>query len=710
VNIKKSILLRVRVAFLVMVLGAFAIVWRIADLQWMEGSKWHKAAQDKMVRYRQVKATRGNIYAGDGKSLMATSLPFFKLAIDPTIPEKKVFEHGVDSLSILLSRFFGDRTPTEYKRRLKDVRHTNEEARKNGRREREYLVINHKLVNYQEKKMMESWPIFRHGRMGGGLIFERMDLRYQPFRQLARRTIGFMNQGNEGAGLEYSFNGQLSGKDGEALFQRIAGGGWKPIRTATEVPSEPGYDILTTIDINMQDVAEASLTRHLADHQANYGCVVVMEVATGEIKAMANLGRLPSGQYAETYNYAVGQQGRTEPGSTFKLASIIALLEETQIDPTDSINTGNGVLQYYDREMRDSKNGGFGKITIQQAFEFSSNVAFVKLMRDHFNTKPQRYFEYLESFGLTKPLGFQMLGEAVPVIRRPNDPGWSGISLPWMSVGYETRISPLHILAFYNAIANNGTMIQPIIVKEIRREDRVIDSFRSKVINEKVCSEQTLKKVRKMLEGVVSHGTAKNIANNDYKIAGKTGTSQKLKNGRYTKSYYTSFVGYFPADQPKYSCIVVIDDPKGIRQYGADVAAPVFKEIADKVYAQDIQMHKRMAALKWDQEGVFPTIRAGHFSELRYLCNELGISNHGLQDQDWVVARTSNNSVQWYSRQPKPGAVPDVSGMLLRDALYVLENRGLRVSFSGHGRVVYQSQPPGSQALKGSSVTLKLAE
>jgi cell division protein FtsI (penicillin-binding protein 3) len=253
-------------------------------------------------------------------------------------------------------------------------------------------------------------------------------------------------------------------------------------------------------------------------------------------------------------------------------------------------------------------------------------------------------------------------------------------------------------------------MIQPIIVKEIRREDRVIDSFRSKVINEKVCSEQTLKKVRKMLEGVVSHGTAKNIANNDYKIAGKTGTSQKLKNGRYTKSYYTSFVGYFPADQPKYSCIVVIDDPKGIRQYGADVAAPVFKEIADKVYAQDIQMHKRMAALKWDQEGVFPTIRAGHFSELRYLCNELGISNHGLQDQDWVVARTSNNSVQWYSRQPKPGAVPDVSGMLLRDALYVLENRGLRVSFSGHGRVVYQSQPPGSQALKGSSVTLKLAE
>ncbi len=707
-NIKKSILLRVRIAFLAMVLGAAAIIGRIADLQWMEGSKWRKAAQDKMVRYRQVKATRGNIYSDNG-SLMATSLPFYRLAIDPTIPEKKVFSEGVDSLALLLSRFFEDRTPGEYKRRLKDVRAANEHARRKGRREREYLLINHKLVNFQEKKMMESWPIFRNGRMGGGVIFERVDMRYQPFRHLARRTIGFMNQGKEGAGLEYSFNTQLAGRDGEALFQRIAGGSWKPLRNNSEVPSEPGYDIQTTIDINIQDVAEASLLRHLLEHQANYGCVVVMEVATGEIKAMANLGRLPSGNYAETYNYAVGQQGRTEPGSTFKLASIIALLEEAKIDPTDSINTGNGVLQYYDREMRDSKTGGFGKITVQQAFELSSNVAFVKLMRDHFGARPNRFFEYLESFGLTRPLGFQMMGEAVPVIKRPNDPGWSGLSLPWMSVGYETQISPLHILAFYNGIANNGTLIQPIIVKEIRSEDRLVEAFSSKVIREKLCSDETLRKVRAMLEGVVARGTAKNIANSDYKIAGKTGTSQKLKNGRYTKSYYTSFVGYFPADKPKYSCIVVIDEPKGIRQYGANVAGPVFKEVADKVYAQDLEMHKQMAQMKWEQEGEFPSIRAGHADELRYICNELGISNHG-QSTDWVVARTSNNSVQWHSRQPKPGQVPDVTGMHLRDALYVLENRGLRVNFTGRGRVVYQSQPPGSTALKGSSIAIKLAE
>jgi cell division protein FtsI (penicillin-binding protein 3) len=277
-------------------------------------------------------------------------------------------------------------------------------------------------------------------------------------------------------------------------------------------------------------------------------------------------------------------------------------------------------------------------------------------------------------------------------------------------VGYETQISPLHILAFYNGIANNGTMIQPIIVKEIRSEDRLMESYRAQVIREKLCSEETLRKVREMLEGVVARGTAKNIANSDYKIAGKTGTSQKLKNGRYTKSYYTSFVGYFPADKPKYSCIVVIDEPKGIRQYGANVAGPVFKEVADKVYAQDFEMHKQMAQAKWEQEGEFPAIRAGHSDELRFICNELGISNHGDQSTDWVVARTSNNSVQWQSRQTKPGQVPDVTGMLLRDALYVLENRGLRVNFSGRGRVVYQSQPSGSTALKGSSISIKLAE
>ncbi len=501
----------------------------------------------------------------------------------------------------------------------------------------------------------------------------------------------------------------MSGRDGEALFLRMAGGSWKPLHDGSEIPPETGYDIQTTIDINIQDVAEASLERALQENQAHHGCVVVMEVATGHIKAMANLGRLPSGEYAETYNYAVGQQGRTDPGSTFKLASMIALLEETQIQPTDSINTGNGVLQYYDRVMKDSKIGGYGKITIQEAFEHSSNVAFVQLMRDHFNSKPQRFIDYLESFGLTKPLGFQMAGEAIPVIKRPSDPTWSGITLPWMAVGYESKIAPLHILAFYNAIANNGQMIQPLIVKEIRVADEVVETFQPVVINEQVCSDETLRKVRKMLEGVVERGTAKNIRNNDYKIAGKTGTTQKLKNGRYTKSYYTSFAGYFPAEQPKYSCIVVIDDPK-FKSMAAEVAAPVFKEIADKIYAQDIEMHKLMADKKWEQEDKLPVIKAGYSEDLKYLCNELGVSNHGTETDEWIAAQLQRTSIRWSNRQAKPGLVPDVTGMLLRDALYVLENRGLRVVYSGKGRVVTQSQPPGSRVLKGSTMTIRLDE
>ncbi len=690
-----------------MTLVALGVIGKIVYLQWVEGPKWRKVAQAKMVRYRLVKATRGNIYSDNG-SLLATSLPFYKLAFDPTIVSEKDFNKGIDSLAYYLSTYFQDRTKEEYYYRLTTIYHENLEAKKKHKKQREYIVVNNRLINHHDKKTMETWPIFRLGRAKSGVIFERTDRRYKPFKDLAMRTIGFLNQESHGAGLEYSFNRQLAGRNGEALFQRMAGGNWKQLHGTTEVRPEQGYDIQTTIDINVQDVAEAALQKALIEHQANYGCVLLMEVATGQIKAMANLGRLPNGNYAETYNYAVGQQGRTDPGSTFKLASIIALLEETKISPADSINTGNGTFQYYDRVMNDSEAGGFGTITVQQAFEKSSNIAFVKMMRDHFGSKPQRFIEYLESFGLTRPLGFQMVGEAVPVIKRPNDPTWSGLTLPWMAVGYESKISPLHILSFYNAVANNGKMIQPIIVKEVRVADEVLESYQPMVINEKICSDETLRKVKKMLEGVVERGTARNIRNNDYKIAGKTGTTQKLKNGRYTRSYYTSFVGYFPANKPKFSCIVVIDDPKGFNQHGSDVAAPVFKEIADKVYARDIEMHKTIPTRIMDEKGVFPLVKAGNLEDLRYLCNQMGISNHNDNAEEWVAAQPGQNSINWRNRQAKPGQIPDVTGMTLRDALYILENRGLRVQFSGSGRVVSQSQQPGSRVLRGTVIQLEL--
>jgi cell division protein FtsI (penicillin-binding protein 3) len=698
VNIKTSILLRVRIAFLLVVLGSTSIVYRIFDLQVVQGQKWAKVARQNILQNREVKATRGNIYSDNG-GLMATSLPFYRVAFDPTIVDQAVFNEKVDSLSMLLSNFYRNRSAEEYSRKLRDYRNA----------KKRFMYLGREFINYQEKKKMLTWPIFREGRLKGGVIFEKVDTRYLPFNQMARRTVGYITEDSSGAGLEYSFNKQLAGVNGVSLFRKVSGGSWKPVPDGSEVRPVEGLDIQTTIDINLQDVAETALHNALLRHQANYGCVVVMEVKTGHIKAIANLGANGRGGYVEDYNYAVGSQGRTDPGSTFKLASYLALFEETSLIPEDSIDTGNGKFDFYGNYLTDTKPGGYGKITLQEAFEKSSNIAISKLINDQFGKNPQRFIDYIKTFGLASPLDFQMIGEAQPYIKNPYDPTWSGITLPWMSVGYELQLSPLQILALYNAVANDGKMIQPIIVKETRKADKVLDTYEAAVINEKICSDKSLSKVRRMLEGVVERGTASNIRGTAYKIAGKTGTSQKIKNGKYIKSYYTSFAGYFPANKPKYSCIVVIDNPQGVLQYGSDVAAPVFKEVADKIYSLDVEMHKPLKKKQVLDQGVFPLIQAGNLHDLTYLCNELGVSNHNRsQSEDWVRAVPVNNAVIWKSNEANLGKMPDVRGMTFRDALFVLENSGLLVRFNGAGRVQEQSQAPGTRVLKGSTINLRL--
>ncbi|MBC7921653.1 MAG: transpeptidase family protein [Ferruginibacter sp.] len=697
-NIKQSILLRMRLAFLFVFLFSGAILARIVHIQFVQGEHWKQRAREKTLSYRVVKATRGNIYSDNG-SLLATSVPYYRVALDPTACREDAYRSGIDSLCVKLAALYGGRSANDYRHRIDNAR----------RAKKKYLALGNRLIDHQQKKRMQQWPILREGRYRGGALFEKMDRRVLPFDLLGKRTVGSINDESRGTvGLEFSFNRQLGGRNGEALFERIAGESWKPVNDGTEIKPEPGLDIQTTLDINLQDVAEASLLRALRAHRADYGCVVVMEVATGEVKAMANLGRVSEGNYAEKFNYAVG--GLTDPGSTFKLPTMIALLEETALSPTDSIDTQNGVFKYYNLRIKDTHHGGYGKITVNQAFEKSSNVAFAKLVIEHFGAKPQRYLDYLYAFGLTRPLGFQMKGEGKPYFKNLDDRTWSGTTLPWMSIGYEAQISPLQMLAFYNAVANGGRMVQPILVKEIRMADEVLEQFQPKLINEKICSEETLKKVRAMLEGVVERGTARNIRNNDYRIAGKTGTSQKInREGRYIEgSYYTSFIGYFPADKPKYSCAVVIDNPKGKLQYGADVAAPVFKDIADKVYARDIQMHKLLSQPYTTADSTFPLLRAGYLEDLRLVCNELGVSNHARESEDWVEARHRAAAIFWHARDTRDGAVPDVCGMTLKDALYLLENKGLRVSRAGRGRVRSQSQLPGTPARRGSAIYLTL--
>lgn len=695
-NIKKSILIRVRLAFLAVVVFAVCVAAKVGHIQFVEGDKWIRMGNEISFDYKKVKATRGNIYSDNG-SLLATSLPFYKVAMDPTLAKEEIFREGIDSLSYLLSRYYKDRSATDYKRMIRDARETN----------KQYIVLNRKQINYQAKKEMSAWPIFREGRLRGGVLFEKLEVRYRPFSHLSRRTIGFVNENGNGAGLEYSFDKYLGGQDGEALFQKIAGGTWKPVFDANNIKSIDGLDIQTTIDINLQDVAETALYDAMKSHNADEGTVVVMEVKTGEIKAISNLSTDGRGDYVEKFNHAVG--GSFEPGSTYKLVTMMALLEDTGVQLSDKIETGRGEYSFYKETVRDHEEDGYGTITVQQAFEVSSNIAMAKLADKHFGLKPQKFVEYADKLKLSTPLGLQITGESTPKIPRPKDKDWSGITLPWMAYGYGFEMSPMHTLALYNAVANDGKMIKPIIVKRIMKADEVVEEYETEVLNAKICSRNTLNQLRLLLEGVVDKGTASNLKNAHYRIAGKTGTAQILENGRYTKKYLTSFVGYFPAHEPKYTCIVLVKNPRGIYQYGNSVAGPVFKRIADNIYSRDLQLHMAMQKTTVTEPGVFPTIRAGRQEELTMLCNELGVSNHSTTEEEWIKAVKNGNSVVWRKNPVIKGLVPDVQGMTLRDAIYLLEKNGLRVSVQGKGRVAEQSLSPGTRISKGARIYLQLS-
>lgn len=694
-NIKKSILIRVRIAFLAVVIFAVCVAAKVGHIQFVEGEKWTKIGNEISFDYKKVKATRGNIYSDNG-SLLATSLPFYKVAMDPMLMKDEIFKNGIDSLSNLLSRYYKDRSATEYKRMIRDARET----------DKQYLTLNRKQINYQTKKEMSTWPIFREGRLRGGVIFEKMDVRYRPFSNLSRRTIGFVNENGKGVGLEYSFEDALGGQNGEALFQKIAGDTWKPVFDANNIKAIDGLDIQTTLDINLQDVAETSLYRAMQQHNADLGTVVVMEVKTGHIKAISNLSSDGKGGYHEEFNHAVG--GSIEPGSTFKLVTMMALLEDTNVELSDSVNTGNGEYTFYDRKVRDHEEGGYGRITVKDAFERSSNIAMAKLTDKHFGTRPDKFLEHIDELNLAKPLGLQITGEAFPKITRRKDKNWSGITLPWMAYGYGLEISPLHTLALYNAVANDGKMIKPMFVTSISQADETIREFETETLNPRICSKKTLNQLRLLLDGVVDHGTAKNLRNSDYRIAGKTGTSQILKDGHYEKKYITSFVGYFPAHEPKYTAIVLIRNPKGIFQYGNSVAGPVFKQIADNIYSRDLQLHLAMEKKAVLEPGVFPTIRAGRQAELTMVCNELGVSNHSNTEEEWIKAVRSGNAVTWRKNTMMKDHVPDVQGMTLRDAIYLLEKTGLHVVHEGKGRVDVQSISPGTRISKGSRIYIRL--
>lgn len=703
-NVKKSILLRVRIAFLAMLAIAVFAVLRMAYLQIVQGKRWEKRFTERDIRFRKIPAMRGNIYASDG-SLLATSLPYYRVAIDPTLPSDEDFKKNIDSLSNLLANFFQDQPDSYYKKIITEARNA----------KKQFVYLNNKRIDYLSKQQIAQFPLFRiqsKNRKRSIVIFEPEFQRFRPFGMLASRTLGYSSEDSSkivGVGLEYSFHKYLAGKSGQALFQRIAGGNWIPYQAGSYIEPENGYDLYTTLDINIQDVAQNALLEALLENDADFGCVIVMEVATGEIKAMANLGKNEEGSYSENYNYAIGDKGSTDPGSVFKLASMMALLEDKAVKITDYVDTEDGVKDFYGVKLTDVKKGGFGTITVQRMFEVSSSIGIAKLVNDRFRHEPMRFIQYLEKFGLNTPLDFQMAGEAKPYIKTPKDPTWSATSLPWMAIGYEMRISPLQMLAFYNAVANNGKMVQPIIVKSIRQADELIQEFKTITLKEKICSDSTIMLLKTLLEGVVERGTARSVRNSLYKIAGKTSTSQKFRNGKYVKAYHTSFAGFFPAEKPKYSCIVVIDNPRGDKQYGGDVAAPVFRKVADKLFYQDAALQRSLGLGGMPNNNFIAVHKNGYRNALHEAYLNLGANVKTDSTSDWVKSVFSPDaSVFLQPSEQRKGYMPDLKGYTLRDALFLLENRGIRVQTEGAGKVYYQSVKPGRGIGIGDKVLLKL--
>lgn len=713
---RSEITLRSSIVYISILIVAILILWKMLHIQISEGEKYRKTDNERNVRIRTIEASRGNIYSEDG-SLLATSAPVFDLFWDSSVCPDSTFLKGIDSLSICLANHFKDKTAAEYKTifkqaKLKKLRYL-PIKRSNVRNDKDQ-------VSYTDLKKIKNFPIFRLGKNKGGLIFEQKNVRKMPYKILAYRTIGYeqivrsKNGKDTGifVGLEGAYTQYLKGIDGRRVEQKVRGGIWMPLTDEDQIEPQNGNDIYTSINISLQDVAEHALMKQLDSTSADHGCVVLMEVKTGFIRAIANLKRRTDGSYGEDINFAIWES--SEPGSTFKLASLIALLEDGRIDTNEIVPTGKRSFGKF--EMKDSHEEGYGNISLRRAFEVSSNVAFATIVSKVFGDRPQSYVNLLKKFGLGKKLGIEISGEGEPLIKDANDRTWSATTLPWMSIGYEMHITPLQLLAFYNAIANNGTLVKPQFVKEIRHSGQIIKTNEPIVLNQQICSQKTINKVKSCMEGVVEHGTAKKLSNQVFKIAGKTGTAQIAKKGGYGNKkdearnveYKASFVGYFPADNPKFSCIVVINNPRRKGFYGAEVAAPVFREIANKVYATEIDIPQYQPdSIRIKNIPLTSTSNQADISTIYSFMNYKTLTDN--RQSEWVSANTtSGNFVRLKPQQFEKGVVPNVKGMGVKDAVYLIEKQGFLTTIEGKGVVIFQSIKAGTKLKKGEVVHLVL--
>jgi cell division protein FtsI (penicillin-binding protein 3) len=700
--VRDEIVLRSGIVYFAIVIIAAAILVRILILQVVEHGKWAGMSEKFIYKTAEMPANRGDILAYDGR-LLASSVPYYTIYMDTrsTGMAEETWSNGINGLSAGLAKILGERSASEWKTVIT-------QARKRG--DRYYLI--RRMVDYKTLQRLRELSIFREGQYGGGMVAQAENRRILPNNELAARTIGYLNLGDEGikVGIEGSFDKELAGKNGVVIMQRLTGGDWITVDVTGSVQPVDGNDIVTTIDVDLQDVASSALMIQLKKHNAHHGCAIVMEVATGDIRAIVNLEQGKDGGYHESYNYAIAES--TEPGSTFKLPVMIAALEDGVIDTGDIVDTGAGSIRFYNKVIRDTRKEGYGKLTVKEVFEKSSNVGTSKLIYEHYKDNPKDFVNRLYAMKLNEKLNIQIKGEGEPLVRYPGDKLWSGLSLPMMSHGYEVQMTPLQILTFYNAVANNGRMMKPRFVTAVVRNGVVIKRYEPDVIINSIASRSTIKKAKKMMEGVVEHGTAINLNNANYKIAGKTGTAQIAmgKSGYRsgaTISYQASFAGYFPAENPLYSCIVVVNAPSNGVYYGNLVAGAVFKEISDKIYAtnffRDYSEGKRDNSI-----ASAPEAGNGYREDINEVLKQMDVRYGRTVNDEWVATRERGDTVRLVGLSIKQGLVPDVRGMSLRDAIFLLENSGYRVRYRGKGKVLRQSPSHGARYFEGQIVSLEL--
>jgi cell division protein FtsI (penicillin-binding protein 3) len=622
------------------------------------GEYYRKLAKQRTVKNFEIPANKGNIYSSDG-SLLATSIPEYTIRFDAVTPSEENFEKYYVALSDSLAKLVG-KSSGEFQRDLRKAKNT---------KNRYFLVA--KKLTFTEYMRVKQFPLFKLGANKGGIIAEQQTVRKHPVGLIANRTIGYERDGNQGKGLEYAFRKYLNGTNGHHWMQKIAKNQWKPISDVNELDPVDGYDVISTIDVFIQDIAHHALLKQLEFYKADHGCVVVMETNTGYIKAISNLGKSEDGSYFETQNYALTESH--EPGSTFKLMDLIALIDDKKADTSSVYNSNGGIVMIQGRPVKDSNHHGYGIASLAKGFEVSSNTILVQATYQAYKNNPWQFINRINSYGLNKKQGLQIKGEGQPVIPQPGAKNWYGTTLPWMAFGYGVSMTPLQTLSLYNAVANDGKMVKPIFVSEIKEWSKTIKKYDPEVINPKICSDETLLKVRKVLENVVKNGTGKSLYSADFSMAGKTGTAQ-VDYSKAEMSYASSFVGYFPADQPKYSCIVVVHNPdKSKGYYGADVAGPVFKRIAQKIFT-DVPNTNKFTNIKLKSK-----------------------------KQEILYSEFEKKS------QGNTNKVPNVKGMAGMDAVSLLENLGFKVKFIGVGKVIKQSINPGETFKKNQIITIELS-